>query len=315
MQKEDQNMSALQKYYRKPKLFFKLPSQLHFYNDDQIDEEEELSSLKEVGVMPMTTLNELEMKNPEALINGTAIEHLIRDCTTLKNINPKKLIKSDVDALLVGIKMASIDDHTHNFTVTCNNEECSHEFVYPRNLDKVLNSIEPLDDDYTLEIEQGENAKLIIHLRPSLYEEHIEVDNQHFNERKKLREIEKKVENIEVEENEETFEDQKIQFYGMITQIFTDMSNDAINTHAKNIVKVHIKDDSEGIDEVVEDYDEILAWLRDLDSDHYFKIRDKISEINSKGLDDVETIQCPECEHSWDQHFDINLTDFFGSGF
>ncbi|ASV44103.1 hypothetical protein PBI_SCTP2_88 [Salicola phage SCTP-2] len=307
-------MSALQKYYRKPKFYFTLPSQLNFYNEGDIDKSEELSILGEVGVMPMTTMNELELKNPESIINGSAVESLIRDCTTL-NINPKKLIKSDVDALLVGIKMASNSSTTYNFSVTCPNEECGHQFEYTRDLDKILNSIDTLDEQYTVELSQDESTLLTVYLRPSLYEEHIDVDNQHFKERKRLREIENKINNLTEEEFEsEDFEDQKTRFYGMLGEVFKDMSQSAIETYAKNILYVHVKDDNEGVDEYVDDYDEIVQWMYDLDTDSYMSIKDKISEINNKGLDDTETITCQECGHEWNQIFDINLTDFFENG-
>ena len=119
-------MSALKKYYRKPKLYIELPSGFNFYEEGFISSDD-ISSNNEVGILPMTTMNDLMLKNPEALLNGTAIENLIKDSTTLKDVNVKKMIKSDVDALLVAIKVASIGE-TQDVELTC--PKCEHEQTY-----------------------------------------------------------------------------------------------------------------------------------------------------------------------------------------
>ena len=83
-----------------------------------------MSILNEVGVMPLNVLHQLSLKNPEKLYNGSAIEEIITDCTTIKTIPPRSLLKCDVDFLLMGIKIATTGDVDR---VSCQCPHCGDE--------------------------------------------------------------------------------------------------------------------------------------------------------------------------------------------
>lgn len=295
-------MSVLKKYYRKPSLYVSLPSGGKYYSEDFINTEK-LSAFNEVGVMPMTTMNELMLNNPEALLNGSAIEHLIKDCTDLGDINAKKLLKCDVDALLIAIKIAS-NGETQSYDIKCPNPECGHETTYSRNLKALLADIPQHEPDYHVTLDDG----LTVYMRPSTFEEALQIDAHAFEEQKKIEQIKRNLSSV-VESDKKIEEEDEIKFLSMLSEVFTDLTINSIEMYARCIRKIVVDSGEEETD-----YGEILEWLRQLDSTNFDKIKTKLSEVNGLGVKDKEDIECPECGHKWTQPFEVNATDFFVSG-
>jgi hypothetical protein len=294
-------MSALKKYYRKPKLYIELPSRLYFYPEGFIPSDE-ISSNNEVGVLPMTTMNDLMLKNPEALLNGTAIESLIKDSTTLNDINVKKMIKSDVDSLLVAIKIASHGD-TQEVDLTC--PKCKHEQTYSRDLKKILEEVEPHEKEYTVTHENL--SGLIVYLQPSTFQDALTLDAHAFEEQKKITQIRQNLNKMLSEKEIE--EEDEVMFLSSIHEIFKDLTMSTMEVYANCIQKIVTE---EG--EVEDDREEIYTWLKQLDNKSFEAIRDKLGEINAHGVTSEEKVKCVECEYEWEQPFDTNPTDFFATG-
>ena len=89
-------MNQLNKYFRKPKIYIKLPT------GGKFNPEMETTVLDEVGVLPMTALDEITLKNPDALLNGEAIVNVIKSCCP-DIPEPKKMCNIDVEALFLAI--------------------------------------------------------------------------------------------------------------------------------------------------------------------------------------------------------------------
>lgn len=278
-----------------------LPSGFHFYPEGFIPSSE-ISSNNEVGVLPMTTMNDLMLKNPEALLNGTAIENLIKDSTTLSDVDVKRMIKSDVDSLLVAIKIASQGD-VQEIELTC--PKCEHEQTYGRDLKSVLSDVKPHDKEYKVSHENLDG--LTIYLRPSSFQDALTLDAHAFEEQKKITQIRQNLNKMLSEKEIE--EEDEVMFLSSIHEIFKDLTISTMEVYANCIQKIATEDG-----EVVTDHDEIYDWLKQLDNSSFEAIRDKLSEINSRGVRNEEKVKCVECEHEWDQPFDTNPTDFFGIG-
>jgi hypothetical protein len=86
-----------------PGATFRLPSRGLFYRDGELDSEVDNG---EVVVYPMNTLNELHMRSPDMLFQGTAVMETIRNCVP-QVLKPEKLIASDVDFLLTCLRKVS----------------------------------------------------------------------------------------------------------------------------------------------------------------------------------------------------------------
>ncbi len=94
--------NPLEKYFRQPKIYLKLPSGGTFYPEGALD----LPENGEVPVYPMTAKDELTFKTPDALINGQATVEVIKSC--VPNIkDPWKMPSIDMDATLLGIRLAT----------------------------------------------------------------------------------------------------------------------------------------------------------------------------------------------------------------
>ena len=68
--------NPLSAYFRAPKLYLKLPSGANYYNDDVITRPDN----GEFAIYPMTTKDEMSLKNPDALLNDETVASLIKSC-------------------------------------------------------------------------------------------------------------------------------------------------------------------------------------------------------------------------------------------
>jgi hypothetical protein len=95
------DMNPLKQYFRRPAVYIKLPSNNKFYKDGVIEN----TPNGELPVYPMTAIDEITMKTPDALFNGVAMTELIKSC--VPNIkDPWAINNVDFDAILIGIKIA-----------------------------------------------------------------------------------------------------------------------------------------------------------------------------------------------------------------
>ena len=99
------NSNPLKQFYRVEKSAVKLPSRGKFYGNGVID----LNDDGEVAVYPMTAADEMQLRNPDALLTGAAITEVLKSCVpALKE--PRKLLSCDIDALMIGVRHASYGD-------------------------------------------------------------------------------------------------------------------------------------------------------------------------------------------------------------
>lgn len=80
---------------------FQLPSRGALYNNGELDAEN-----GEVHVHPMSALVEINLKNPDLLFNGKALETVVAECVPAIK-KPLELFGRDVDALLFFLRLAT----------------------------------------------------------------------------------------------------------------------------------------------------------------------------------------------------------------
>ena len=99
---DNHQTNPLQKYFRQPKIYVRLPSNGEFYPDGSLDKTEN----GEYPVYPMTTRDEIMIKTPDALLNGESTVEVIQSCIpNIKNAWDIPII--DMDAILIGIRIAT----------------------------------------------------------------------------------------------------------------------------------------------------------------------------------------------------------------
>ena len=97
--------NPLQKHFRQPKIYLKLPSQGRWYPNGAIDMPEN----GEIPIYSITAKDELTFKTPDALLNGQSVVDVIQSCApAIKNAWAVPSV--DLDCLLVAIRMATFGE-------------------------------------------------------------------------------------------------------------------------------------------------------------------------------------------------------------
>jgi hypothetical protein len=132
--------NPLAKHFRQPAIYFKLPSGGRYWPANALN----LSPNGEIGVMSMTTKDEITLKTPDALLNGQGVVNVIESCCpAIKDAWSMPSI--DVDATLIAVRIASYGNQM-DFGANC--PHCGQSHDYAIDLGKTLASIEA--PDYTI---------------------------------------------------------------------------------------------------------------------------------------------------------------------
>ena len=94
--------NPLSKYFRQPAIYMDLPSRGKYWPDGTLD----LPVTGKLAVYPMTTRDEITLRTPDALMNGTSVVDVIQSCCP-SITNAWRMPSVDVDAVLIGIRIAS----------------------------------------------------------------------------------------------------------------------------------------------------------------------------------------------------------------
>lgn len=146
---------------RLPGQTFKLPSKALFYTHGEVDDSV-ITSNGEVVVYPMVTVDEINIKTPDKLLNGTAITDVFKRCMP-QILQPLELLSKDVDFLLICLRKVTYGgEYRFDYTHDCEDAK-SHSYEIP--LDPLISSAKVLDakkvgKDYSLTLPNGQVVKL-----------------------------------------------------------------------------------------------------------------------------------------------------------
>ena len=134
--------NPLKQYFRRPSIYIKLPSGGKYYAPGVLNQTE----TGELPVYPMTAIDDITSKTPDALFNGSAVVELIKSC--IPDIKEPWLINSiDLDAILIAIRSASAGNELEIETIC---PKCSEEAKYGINLVGLLSTLK--SGDYNLSL-------------------------------------------------------------------------------------------------------------------------------------------------------------------
>lgn len=271
--------NPLRQYFRRPTIYLKLPSGGVYYSQDIIDMPEN----GELPVYPMTAIDEITTKTPDALFNGDAIAELIKSC--IPNIKkPYEINSVDFDAILIAIKTAT---QGNDYEVESVCPKCSETASYKINLVSLLSQLEVPDYDTPLKIDDLE-----FKFKPLIYKEMNEVNLNQF-------EVQRVFVTIENSQDEK----EKIEKSQLALKMITELTMKVITKTIEYIQTPETR---------VTDPEYILDYLQNCDKSTYVKIRDYNAELkNSTTLKPLKIV-CPSCSNNYEQSVVINATDFFG---
>jgi len=270
--------NPLKQYFRRPAVYLRLPSGGKGYPEGALD----IPETGELPVYPMTAIDEITTKTPDALYNGVAIVELIKSC--VPNIkDPWYVTSEDLDSVLVAIKAAS-GGNDFEITSTCPN--CSNESTYGINLTGILAELKA--PDYTQLLDLGD---LKVKFRPLNYKEINDTSLAQFEVEKMFRNIENAKDDME-----------RNQLGEVALKGITDLTMDVLTKAVEYI------ETPEGI---VGEKEYILDFLRNCDKNLYMKVRDYNVELRAKTEMKPLDIKCTECGNEYKQKFTLNTSDFF----
>jgi hypothetical protein len=270
--------NPLKQYFRRPTIYIKLPSGGKNYGPGVIN----MPANEELPVYPMTAIDEITTRTPDALFNGSAVADLITSC--VPNItDPWSLNNIDLDAVLIGIRTAA-GGNKIEIQTTC--PKCTEDAIFDVNLVGLLNNLNI--DSYDKELVLGE---LTFKFRPLTYQQVNEISTSQFQVQK----IFERLDSMETEEKNIKIKEALI--------LTTNLTMDALSKTIQ-----HIKTPTA----FVEETDFILEFLQNLDKNDFTKIKDYNVELKQSSEMKPLHITCIHCKHEYDQTFTLNISDFFG---
>lgn len=273
--------NPLRQYFRRPAIHLTLPSKGQYYPEGAL----EIPETGEFPVYPMTAIDEITSKTPDALFNGSAVVDIIKSCIPgIKD--PWEIPSMDLDAILIAIRSAT-NGNELEITSTC--PKCETESKYGVNLSYLLSTIKA--DNYNIPLTIGE---LQIKFKPLSYKEVNEGNLAQFQLQRQIREI-------QVMDDETDVEVRNKKSSLLMKEI------QKINSFliCKTIESISIEST------VVTDRDHIAEFIEKCDRNSYEAIRNYVAEVRVNSSIKPQKIRCVNCTHEYDQELALNITDFF----
>ena len=274
------NSNPLSKFFRQPAIYIRLPSQGQHWLPGSID----YPANGEIPVMPMTAIDEISYRTPDALFNGEAVVGVIQSC--IPNIkNAWAAPGPDIDVLLIAIRIAS---YGHQMEIGSQCPSCGEEHNFNLDLRGVIDGLK--SSDYSKSLAQGD---LVFHFRPLSYREITDNSLHQFEQQKTLQLI-----------NESSDLDEKDKISKM-------------NSTMKSLLDVTIKAMSQCITEIrtpaaiVTEQEHIEEFIVNCDRTIFNNIRDHIIKQRESSEIQPLDITCPSCTHQYQQIFTMDMSNFF----
>jgi hypothetical protein len=273
------SINPLKQYFRRPAVYLQLPSGGKDYAEGVID----FTESGELPVYPMTAIDEITTKTPDALFNGTAMADLINSC--VPNIkDPWQISSTDMDAILLAIKAAS---GSQNLEIDSTCPKCKEVSTYSLELPAILATLKAPDYSTLLELNE-----LKIKFGPLTYKEMNQAALSQFEIQRLFNTIDAIT---DIKEKNEKTKDALI----AVTEVTMDLI-------AKTIRYI------ETPTLTVDNPEFVLEFLRNCDKNVYLSIRDYHTSLKAKTELKPLDVKCTSCENEYQQPFTINASDFFG---
>lgn len=272
--------NPLRQYFRQPSIYVRLPSQGKFYPEGTIN----MPPNGELPVYPMTAIDEITYRTPDALFNGQATVNVLQSCVPeIKDAWSMPAI--DIDTLLISIRIASYG-HDMDFGTKC--PKCGHECEHTVDLRGVLDRITSPNFDQSLRTQDLE-----IYFRPMTY--------KNLNDNNALQ-----------------FENQKLLQMLPDSEIPELDKMTALSSALKRITEITVKALAQSIaviktpQAMVSEPEFIEELLKNCDRDLFNRIRDRILELKTQSEMPPMQLTCPECKNQYEQAVTLDMSSFFG---
>ena len=271
-------------YFRKPELYVQIPTSGAF------NPEIEKTVLDEIGILPMTAIDEISMTNPDALLNGEAFVELIKSCVpTIPE--PRELCNVDAELLFLAIKLATYGkdiSHLH----TCSH--CEAQAEYNIDINQILEKFPEVK-----KLEPVEWGDLKIHIQPPKLESVTRLALIDVEQARILNSIQKTAESNAGEENAE------LEMAKQFAISFRKVSKQNVDLLINSIHKIETPEGD------VYEYEHIVEFIDNVPTSVVKDVKNKIDSLDIKTTDlSVFEFVCEECKKPDKVNFELNPVNF-----
>lgn len=278
--------NPLRKYFRQPAIYITLPSKGAGYPPGALD----LPPNGEIPVFPMTAMDEIVLRTPDALFNGSSNIKLFNSC--VPNIKDAWSMPGvDIDLVLTAIRIAS---YGHEMSIGVKCPKCEEENDYSIDLRHVIDNIKA--PDYTKTVKVGD---LEIYFKPMQYKDINASARKQFEQQRLLQ--------ATMDENTQASEEERLQAMSNALLSITELT---VNSIVNNIHSINTGE------ELVSDPAFIEEFLQNTSKNIFDRIQEHITSLRESTQIKPLTITCAnqECNHSFTTPFTMDQANFFGSG-
>jgi len=250
-------------YFRKPELKISLPSQGAYYPPGVL----QLDPTGELDVYPMTAVDELTLKTPDALLTGEGTVKTIQSCVPAIT-NAWLMPASDVDIVLIAIRIATYGSTmTVTSTVPSIGTKQDHEIDLQTLFDRV--NKEKISNQLMLD----NGVKVVI--RPNNYQQLSLIRRQTFEKQRLARTINDA--KIDDKDKQEEF-----------NKIFAELTKMNVESLVNNIEVIETPDG------VIQSRDDINTFINNVDLKFVNAVRAKVEAMGKLGAVPPFTVESPE---------------------
>jgi hypothetical protein len=238
----------------------------------------------ELPVYPMTAIDEITYRTPDALFNGQATINVIQSC--VPNIKDAWAIPSiDLDTILIAIRIASYG-HDMEFATTC--PACQDTSERTVDLRTMLDSLHA--PDYSAHINHGD---LQIYFKPLSY--------KNLNENSQLQYEQQKL--LQVIPDSTISDSDKM---SALTRAFKQLTEITVKSLAISITVIKTPQALVTEPAYIEDF------LKNCDRDLFNQVRDHVLKLREQSELQPLNLECPSCNHKYEQMLTLDMASFFG---
>lgn len=271
--------NPLKQYFRQPSIYITLPSGGQFYPEGTLD----IPPNGEIPVYPMTAIDEITYRTPDALFNGSATVSVIQSC--VPNIrDPWSIPAMDIDTILVSIRIAS---YGHSMEVDSQCPKCNEQDEYGVDLRTAIDTMK--GGDYQKIVKYRD---LEIYFKPMSYRDLNSNNQRQFDEQRTLQSI------AAVNATDQ----EKIK---ILTDAMKKIQSATVEALAQSIAAVKTPN------ALVTEIEFITDLLQNCDRTLFNQIRDNIIEQKTKSELQPMHLKCHKCGHEYQQALTLDMTSFF----
>jgi hypothetical protein len=273
------NSNPLRQFFRQPAIYLTLPSGGAHWPAGSLD----LPHNGELAVLPMTAIDEITYRTPDALFNGQAVINVVQSCIPgIKNA--WHMPAQDFNAVMAAIRIASYG-HAMDMDITC--PECANIDTFSLDLRTVLDQLRSPDYESALEVNG-----LDITFQPMTFEQQNKISTDQFEYQRLIQAIPASDLTDEAKMAEMAAVMTKIQALTMrvlTTSIATIRTPQALVTEAAFITE----------------------FLQNCDRQAFAAIREHVIRLRESVDLKPMTVTCTACKHEHAQQLNLDQSSFF----